>query len=114
MDANSKATKIYVMENITTEEVMDNLYMFQARLGKLDEFGCWDMEIIQTDNGLQFNSKDFQEGLSVRVLQLILSALDHQEMNGQVEVTWQKLRTTAHSIMVPARVLNEYTLVELM
>ena len=34
--------------------------MFQARFGKVDEFGWWDMERIQTDAGTQFIPKDFQ------------------------------------------------------
>ena len=42
---------------------MDKLYMFQARFVKIDEFGWWDMERIQTGAGTQFNSKEFQEGL---------------------------------------------------
>ena len=29
-------------------------------------------------------------------------------MNGQVEVTWKKLRTIAHSIMVHSRVSDDY------
>ena len=36
MDAYSKIPKLYGMENITTEEVMDKLDMFQARFGKVD------------------------------------------------------------------------------
>ena len=44
-------------KNITTEEVMDKLNMFQARFGKVDEFGWWYMELIQTDDGTQFNPK---------------------------------------------------------
>ena len=58
------------MENITTEEVMEKLDMFQVRFVKVDEFCWWDMEIIQTDSGKQFTSKEFQEGLSVHGLQL--------------------------------------------
>ena len=42
------------------------------------------MEIIQTDTGTQFTSKEFQEGLSVCGLQISSAAPDHQEMNGQV------------------------------
>ena len=42
----SKIPKIYGMEKITTEEVMDNLDMFQSRSGKIDGFGWWDLEII--------------------------------------------------------------------
>ena len=40
------------MENITTEETMEKLDMFQARLVKVYEFGWWDMERIQTDTGM--------------------------------------------------------------
>ena len=53
------------MENITTEEVMEKLDMFQSRFGEIDKFGWWDMERIQTDAGMQFTSKEFQEGLSI-------------------------------------------------
>ena len=55
---------------IPTEEVMDKLDMFHEIFGKVYEFGWWDMEIIQTDAGTQFTSKDFQEGLSVRGVRL--------------------------------------------
>ena len=66
------------MENITTEEVMDKLDMFQARFGKLDGFGWWQMDGIQTVSGMYFTSKDFQEGLYVRGVHLALAAPDHQ------------------------------------
>ena len=61
---------------------MENLDMFQARFGKLYEFFWWDMEIIQTNYGLQFTSKEFQEGISVLGLRLTLVSPDHQEING--------------------------------
>ena len=38
----------------------------------------------------------------------------HQEMNGQVEVTWRTLRTVAHSLMVHARVSEAYIHLSLM
>ena len=66
------------MENITTGEVMDKPGTFQAILGKVDEFGWWDMERIQTDAGTQLTSKEFQEVLYVRGLQLSLATPDHQ------------------------------------
>ena len=37
-----------------------------------------------------------------------LAPPEHQEMNGQVEVTWRTLLTIAHSLMVHARVLEAY------
>ena len=39
MDTYYKIPKFYGMENITTEEVMEKLDMFQSRFGEVDEFG---------------------------------------------------------------------------
>ena len=44
------------MGKITTEEVMDNLDMFQSRFGKIDEFLWWGLEIISADAGTKFTS----------------------------------------------------------
>ena len=65
VDAYSNISKLYGMENITTEEVMDKIDMFQEIFEKLDRFGWWDMEIIKTDAVTQFTSKEFQEGIYV-------------------------------------------------
>ena len=75
------------MENITAEEVMYKLEKFQAIFGKVDDFGWWDMERIQTETGTKFTSKEFQEGLSVRGVRLELVALYHKQMSVQVEVS---------------------------
>ena len=56
---------------------MENIYMFQARFVKVDEFGWWDMDRIQTDSGTYFNSKEFHEIISVYEVQLTLMAPDH-------------------------------------
>ena len=52
VDAYSKITKLYSTEKVTTEEVMDNLDMFQSRSGKIDEFGWWDLEKESVDTGI--------------------------------------------------------------
>ena len=39
VDAYYKLTKLYRMKNITTEELMDKIYTFQSKLGKVDIFG---------------------------------------------------------------------------
>ena len=51
-DAYSKIPNIYGMKNITTEEVMYKLDMFQSRFGKIDQFGWWDLERISADAGM--------------------------------------------------------------
>ena len=61
IDAYSKIPKLYGMEKITTEEVMDKLDMFQSRSGKIEEFGWWYLEIISADAGTQFTLTDFKE-----------------------------------------------------
>ena len=75
------------MENITTEEVLDKLDMFQARFGKINQFGWWDLERISADAGTQFTSAKFKGECQLRGVRLTLAAPEHQEMNGQVEVT---------------------------
>ena len=96
------------MEKITTEEVMDKLDMFQYRFGKIDQFRWWDLERISADAGTQFTSTDFKDKCQTCGVSLTLAAHEHQEMNGQVEVTWRKLRTVSHYLMVHARVLEVY------
>ena len=108
MDANLMIPKLYGMENITTEEVMDKLDMFQERFVKVDELGWWYIDRIQTDSYMQIAPKEFQEIFSVCLVRLALATPDHQEMNGQVEVTWWTFWTISHSIMVHTQVSGEY------
>ena len=61
VDAYSKTPKRYVMERITTEEVMYKLDMFQAVFGKIDKFSCWYLEIISEYAGTQFSTTEFQD-----------------------------------------------------
>ena len=61
VDAYSKISKLYGMDRITTEENMGKLDMFQSRIGKIDEFIWWDLEIISADTGTQLTSMDFKE-----------------------------------------------------
>ena len=61
VDAYSKITKLYGMEKITTEEVMEKLDIFQSRFGKINQFGWWDLERIPEDAGMQFTLTEFKE-----------------------------------------------------
>ena len=47
----SKIPKLYGMEKIYTEKVMDKLDMLQSIFGKIDKFVWWDLEIISVDTG---------------------------------------------------------------
>ena len=57
---------------------------------------------------MQFTLTEFKEEYQTCRVQLKLVAPEHQEMNGQVQMTWRMLRTVAHSIMVHARVPEVY------
>ena len=78
VDAYSKIPKLYGMENLTTEEVLDKLDMFQSRFGKIDQFGWWDLEIISADAGTQFTSAKFKEEYQICGVRLTLAAPEHQ------------------------------------
>ena len=87
---------------------MEKLDMFQYRFGKIDQFGCGYLERVSTDSGTQFTSTEFKEECQTHVVCLTIAAPEHQEMNGQVEVTRRTLRIVAHSIMVHNRLSNAY------
>ena len=78
VDAYSKIPKLYGMEKITTEEVMDKLDMFQYIFGIINEFGWWDLEIISADTGTQFTSTDFKDEYQTCGVHLTLAAHEHQ------------------------------------
>ena len=78
---------------------------FNPDLGKYTNL---DLERISADAGTQFTSTDFKEECQTRGVLLTLAALEHQEMNGKVEVICRTLRTVAHSLMVYARFLEAY------
>ena len=61
VDAYSKIPKVYSMEKITTEEVMDMLDMFQSKFGGMDEFGWWDLQRISADAGTHFTLTEFKQ-----------------------------------------------------
>ena len=108
VDAYYKIPKLYGMENITTAEVMDKLDMFQSRFRKIDQFGWWDLERISADARTHFTLTEFKEECQIRGVRLTLAAPEHQEMNGQVEVTCRTLRTIPHALMVHAIVPENY------
>ena len=87
IDTYSKIPKLYGMENITTEEVMDKMDLFQSGFGTIDQFGWWDLERISADAGTKFTSTDFKYECQTCGVRLTLAALEYQEMKGQVEVT---------------------------
>ena len=101
---NPKFQKLYGMEKITTEEVMEKLDMFQSRFGKIDEFGWWDLENISANSGKKLTSTEFKQECQTSGVNLTLAAPEHQEMNEKVEVTWRTLCTIEHSLMVHDRV----------
>ena len=108
VDAYSKIPKLYGMENITTAEVMDKLDMSQSIFGKIDQFGWWDLERISSDAGTHFTPTEFKEECQTHGVRLTLAALENQEMNGKIEVTWRTLRTIAHALMVDDRFPEVY------
>ena len=96
------------MERITTEELMYNLDISQVIFGKVDEFGCWYLEIILSDLGTHFTSTEFQDECKNRGVRLTLAAPEHQDMNGKVEGKWITLLMNSHLLMVHELVSETY------
>ena len=69
-----KIPKLYGMEIITAEEVMDKLDVFKSRSGNIDEFGWWDLENKSADSGTQFTSMEFQDICQTCGVHLMLEA----------------------------------------
>ena len=113
VDAYSKIPKLYGMEKISTEEVMDKMDIFQSRSGNIGKCGWWDLERISADAGSQFTSTKFKEECQTSGVNLTLAAPEHHEMNRQVEVTWIMLYIISHPHMVHARVSEAYIHFEL-
>ena len=61
---------------------MDKSDMFQARFGKVDEFGWWYLEVVSAYASTQFTSTEFHNIYQTRNNQLTLAYLEHQDMNG--------------------------------
>ena len=76
--------------------------MLQYILGKIDEFGWWDLEGISADAGMQFTSTEFQGKCKTHSVCLTLEALEHHKMNRQVKVKWRQLSMIAYLLMVHA------------
>ena len=104
VDAYSKTQKLYGMEISLLQKLWKNWICSSPDLGKLTNFRWWDLERISADASKQFTSTELKEECQTRGVRLTLAAPEHQEMNGQVEVTWRTLRTVAHALMVHARV----------
>ena len=75
VDVYSKIPKLYGMEQVTTEEAMEKLDMFQSRFGKIDQFGWWDLERISADAGTQFTLTEFKDECQTSGFLLTLAAL---------------------------------------
>ena len=56
---------------------MDKLNMFQSRLGKIDEFGMWDLERILSNDWKQFTLTKVKEECRTCEVQLTLAAWEH-------------------------------------
>ena len=80
-----KITKLYGIEKMTTESVMDNLDMFQSIFGKTDTFGWWDLENISAYAGTKFSSTEFKEECQTRGVRLTLAASENQEMREKLK-----------------------------
>ena len=70
VDAYSKIPKLYGMERINTEEVMDKLDMFQPRFEKINKFVWWYLERILAYAGTQLPPHSYRTNVKLAVFVL--------------------------------------------
>ena len=81
VDTYSRMPRLYELNEINTEAVMDKIEEFVARYGELNVFGWWNIGRIQADVGPQFTSEEFLKKCVKRGILLSLAAPEHQEQN---------------------------------
>ncbi len=108
VDAYSRFTKIYGLDDKTTESVIKTIRQYTADCGSVDEFGYIDIEMIRSDAGNQFTSKEFQEFCRDERINLSLAAPKKQAQNHFAECTWQTANNMAHSVIVHAHLPGSF------
>ena len=66
------------------------------------------LDFFSVDSGSQFTWTEFKTLCETSGVHVTLAAPTHQDMNGNVKVTWRTLRTIVHSLLVHGRVLESY------
>ena len=108
VDAYSRFTKIYGLDDKTTASVIKTIRQYTADCGSVDEFGYIDIEKIRSDAGTQFTSKEFQGFCRDERINLSLAAPKKQAQNHFAERTWQTVNNMARSMIVHARLPDSF------
>ena len=108
VDNYSSFSCIYGLPRLTTEQVISSLKQFAADNGHVDEFGFLTFEKLKSDSGSQFTSKEFRAYCCHNGVCLSLAAPKQQWQNNRAERTWQTIHNMARSMLVHARLPDDY------
>ncbi len=96
IDLHSRYPEVYIMQRSTTTEIIKYLRKFFSLFGY--------PEILQTDNGSQFVSEEFESFLSNMGIKHSMSANYHPQSNGCVERLHRTLKSRLVRILHPDNV----------
>jgi hypothetical protein len=108
VDNYSSFSLIYGLPWLTTEQVVHSLKQFAADNGHVNEFGLLTFEKLKSDSGSQFTSKEVRVYCCDNGVCLSLAAPKQQWQNHCAEWTWQTIHNMARSMLVHARLPDDY------
>jgi transposase InsO family protein len=114
VDAFSRFSSIYGLSDKSSQTVITTIEQYVADhhthigAGTTTTFEFFDIEKICTDAGSQFTSSDFKNFCRTKLITLSLAAPKKQSQNHLAERSWQTINKMARSMMVHARLPDQY------
>jgi len=108
VDSFSRFSVIYGLSNKTTETVVETLLKYAADYHVADEYGYLDIDRLKADAGSEFTSGAFKQFCAAHRINLSLAAPKRQENNHLAERSWQTIHRMARSMLVHARLPDQY------
>jgi hypothetical protein len=108
VDAFSRFSVIYGLRYKTTQGVVETILQYGADYKMADEFGYLDIDRIRADAGSEFTSGPFKQFCATHKIKLSLAAPKRQDNNHLAERSWQTIHKMARSMLVHARLPDQY------
>jgi len=108
VDAFSRFSVIYGLRHKTTQGVVDTILQYGADHRMADEYGFLDIDRVRADAGSEFTSGPFKQFCATHKINLSLAAPKRQDNNHLAERSWQTIHRMARSMLVHARLPDQY------
>ena len=108
VDAFSRFSVIYGLRHKNTQGVVNTILQYGADYRMADEYGFLDIDRVRADAGSEFTSGPFKQFCATHKINLSLAAPKRQDNNHLAERSWQTIHRMARSMLVHARLPDQY------